>query len=137
MHYALCTVHGSEFFTWAVTHQPGKSSTLTRNSITKIGNSINSHNTTDTEKKMFNAGNPVLGILKDKTPPSKRLISGHLIYSNQDGLQIIFSGDVVQELSEDQLAYVQQEFINQASKLQSEALEQGLVPPTNIEIELL
>ena len=43
MHYALCTVHGSEFFTWAVTHQPGKSSTLTRNSITEIGNSIISH----------------------------------------------------------------------------------------------
>ena len=101
------------------------------------GNSINSNNTTDNEKKIFNAGNPVLGILKDKTPPSKRLISGHLIYSNQDGLQITFSGDAVQELSEDQLAYVQQEFINQASKLQSEALEQGLVPPTKIEIELL
>ena len=98
------------------------------------GNSINSDNTTITEKKRFNTGNTVLGILKNKTP---RLISGHLIYSIQDGLQIMFSGDVVQELSEDQLAYVQQEFINQTSKLQSEALEQGLVPPTKIEIELL
>ena len=49
----------------------------------------------------------------------------------------MFSGDAVQELSVDQLAYLQQECINQTSKLQSEALEQGLVPPTNIEIELL
>ena len=49
----------------------------------------------------------------------------------------MLSGDAVQELSEDQLAYVQQECINQTSKLQSEALEQGLVPPTKIEIELL
>ena len=60
-----------------------------------------------------------------------------MIYSNQDGLQIMFAGDAVQELSEEQLAYVQQECINQTSKLQAEALEQGLVPPTKIEIELL
>ena len=98
------------------------------------GNSINSDNTTDTEKKRFNTGNTVLGILKNKTP---RLISGHLIYSNQDGLQIMLSGDAVQELSDNQLAYVQQEFINQTSKLQCEAFEQGHIPPTNIEIELL
>ena len=87
-----------------------------------------------TEKKMFNSGNIVLGIHKNKT---KRLISGHLIYSNQDGLQIMLSGDAVQELSDNQLAYVQQEFINQTSKLQCEAFEQGHIPPTNIEIELL
>ena len=98
------------------------------------GNSINSDNTTDTEKKRFNTGNTVLGILKNKTP---RLISGHLIYSNQDGLQIMLSGDAVHELSDNQLAYVQQEFINQTSKLQCEAFEQGHIPPTNIEIELL
>ena len=49
----------------------------------------------------------------------------------------MFAGDAVQELSEDQLAYVQQECINQFSKLQSEAFEQGLVPPTKFEIELL
>ena len=49
----------------------------------------------------------------------------------------MFSGDSAQELSEEQLAYVQQECINKTIKLQSEALEQGLVPPTKIEIELL
>ena len=60
-----------------------------------------------------------------------------MIYSNQEGVQIMFAGDAVQELSEDQLAYVQKECINQFSKLQSEAFEQGLVPPTKFEIELL
>ena len=86
---------------------------------------------------MFNLENTVLGIRKiNKTPP-KRLITAHLIYSNQAGLQIMFSGDAAQELSEEQLAYVQQECINKTIKLQSEALEQGLVPPTKIEIELL
>ena len=94
------------------------------------------NNSNDTEKKKFNLENTVLGIHKNKTAP-KRLISAHLIYSNQEGLQIMFSGDAVQELTEDQLVYVQQECINQTSKLQSEALEQGLVPPTKIEIELL
>ena len=43
------------------------------------GNSINSDNTTDTEKKRFNTGNTVLGIRKNIT---KRLISGHLNYSS-------------------------------------------------------
>ena len=107
----------------------GKSKTYV--SRTSLDNNAN-----DTEKKKFNLENTVLGIHKNKTAP-KRLISAHLIYSNQEGLQIMFSGDAVQELTEDQLVYVQQECINQTSKLQSEALEQGLVPPTKIEIELL
>ena len=107
----------------------GKSKTYV--SRTSLDNNAN-----DTEKKKFNLENTVLGIHKNKTAPT-RLISAHLIYSNQEGLQIMFSGDAVQELTEDQLAYVQQECINQTSKLQSEALEQGLVPPTKIEIELL
>merc|ERR1712001_697721 len=106
----------------------GKSKTYV--SRTSLDNNAN-----DTEKRKFNLENSVLGIHKNKTVP--RLISAHLIYSNQEGLQIVLSGDAVQELSEDQLAYVQQECINQTSKLQSEALEQGLVPPTKIEIELL
>ena len=107
----------------------GKSKTYV--SRTSLDNNAN-----DTEKKKFNLENTVLGIYQNKTAP-KRLISAHLIYSNQEGLQIMFSGDAVQELTEDQLVYVQQECINQTSKLQSEALEQGLVPPTKIEIELL
>merc|ERR1719510_129498 len=81
-------------------------------SKTYVSRSSLDNNANDTEKKKFNLENTVLGIHKNKTAP-KRLISAHLIYSNQEGLQIMFSGDAVQELSEDQLAYVQQECINQ------------------------
>ena len=105
--------------------------------VSRTSSLLNNNANNNTEKKRFNLENTVLGIRKiNKTPP-KRLITAHLIYSNQAGLQIMFSGDSAQELSEEQLAYVQQECINKTIKLQSEALEQGLVPPTKIEIELL
>ena len=105
--------------------------------VSRTSSLFNNNANNNTEKKRFNLENTVLGIRKiNKTPP-KRLITAHLIYSNQAGLQIMFSGDSAQELSEEQLAYVQQECINKTIKLQSEALEQGLVPPTKIEIELL
>ena len=105
--------------------------------VSRTSSLLNNNANNNTEKKRFNLENTVLGIRKiNKTPP-KRLITAHLIYSNQAGLQIMFPGDAAQELSEEQLAYVQQECINKTIKLQSEALEQGLVPPTKIEIELV
>ena len=93
------------------------------------------NNAKHTKKKRINLENTIMSIGKKKTP--ERLITAHLIYSNEAGLQIMFSGDAALELSEEQLAYVQQECIKETIKLQSEAVEQKRVPPTKIEIELL
>ena len=96
---------------------------------------LNNNAAKDTKKKRINLENTIMSIGKKKTP--ERLITAHLIYSNEAGLQIMFSGDAAQELSEEQLAYVQQECIKETIKLQAEAVEQERVPPTKIEIELL